>query len=133
MEWSASKTAFRERLGKIWLFIAFLLVSILAFEAGWLKRSLAETAPLIITTPTVVPAEALPEWQASGVVQSAISPSEMNKQEVPASCSFVGSKKSNKYHLPSSRCAKQIKAENRLCFDSVEGAKTQGYLPGCLE
>jgi hypothetical protein len=48
-------------------------------------------------------------------------------------CTFVGSKNSNKYHAPTSRCAKQIKPANIVCFDSVEAATAKGYLQGCLD
>jgi len=47
-------------------------------------------------------------------------------------CALVGSKNSNKYHLPSCTWAKKIKAENRVCFSSEEEAKSKGYQPaGC--
>ena len=54
---------------------------------------------------------------------------ESNQKE----CQFVGSKKSNKYHHPESRCAVQIKPENRVCFSSREVAEARHYVPGCLQ
>ncbi|OPY47954.1 MAG: Metal binding domain of Ada [Methanosaeta sp. PtaU1.Bin016] len=42
---------------------------------------------------------------------------------------FVGSVTSKKYHRPDCRYALKIKPENRIYFDSVEGARSQGYLP----
>ena len=44
-------------------------------------------------------------------------------------CVFMGSKNSNKYHLPTCRYAKAIKAENLVCFTSKEDAEKQGYQP----
>lgn len=133
MEWSPLRTAFQEKIGKIWLGIAFLLVAALAFEAGWLKRSLGEIDPLIITTPAVAGAPVVPVRQGAQATRPSESGVTGQNTGATTTCAFVGSKKSNKYHLPSSRCAKQIKAENQLCFESVEAAKAKGYLPGCLE
>ncbi len=42
---------------------------------------------------------------------------------------FVGSKNSNKYHLPSCRWAKKIKEENKIWFQSKEEAEKAGYVP----
>jgi len=42
---------------------------------------------------------------------------------------FVGSATSKKYHRPDCRYALKIKPENRIYFDSVEDARSQGYLP----
>lgn len=44
--------------------------------------------------------------------------------------SFVGSKNSDKYHLPDCTWAKRIKKENQIWFSSAEDAKNQGYNPG---
>ena len=133
MEWPPLKTTLQEKLEKVWLGIAFILVAVLAFEAGWLKRSLGESEPLIITTPESLPAVLVPARQTTIETKTLPSPASVQGSEGMATCMFVGSKKSNKYHAPTSRCAKQIKAENRLCFDSVEAAKAKGYISGCLE
>jgi hypothetical protein len=119
---------------KIWLGIAFFLVAVLSFEAGVLQKSLEEPLPIIIAAPNVLPSSAVPERIPTNSNVSAKSadttpPASLDKAE----CSFVGSKNSNKYHVPTTRCAKQIKPENRVCFASVDAAKAKGYLPGCLE
>jgi len=44
-------------------------------------------------------------------------------------CSLVGSKNSDKYHLPTCQWASRIKQENRVCFSSIEDAQNQGYEP----
>jgi hypothetical protein len=41
---------------------------------------------------------------------------------------YWGSRKSNKYHLPSCQSAKRIKPENRIVFKSVKQAREAGYL-----
>lgn len=43
---------------------------------------------------------------------------------------YVGSKNSNKYHLPDSAAAKRIKEENKIWFSSRQDAERQGYQPG---
>lgn len=42
---------------------------------------------------------------------------------------FVGSSKSNVYHLLTCRNAKQINASNLITFDSREAAQKAGYRP----
>lgn len=42
---------------------------------------------------------------------------------------FVGSAKSDKYHYPSCRAAKQIKSSNLVTFSSSAEAKAAGYVP----
>jgi hypothetical protein len=42
---------------------------------------------------------------------------------------YIGSKSSNKYHMPECRYAAKIQKENRVEFASSEEAKRQGYLP----
>jgi hypothetical protein len=133
MEWSPITTAFQEKLEKVWLGIAFILVAALAFEAGWLKQSLHETRPLIITAPAAIEAAAAPVRQAAAETKTPAPTVSPQEDGAANTCVFVGSKKSNKYHVPTSRCAKQIKNENRLCFTSGEAAAAKGYLPGCLE
>ncbi len=131
MDWLPRKQGWSGNLKKVWLGIAFVLVAALAFEAGMLQQSLRESEPVIISAPSPLPAVALPESVTTDLVSAVQSPSVAVDES--GSCVYVGSKKSNKYHRPSSRCAKQIKSENRLCFASVEAAQAKGYQPGCLE
>ncbi len=46
-----------------------------------------------------------------------------------ADCNFVGSKGSDKYHLPDCGIAKNIKPENKVCFATQEEAKKANYTP----
>jgi hypothetical protein len=46
-----------------------------------------------------------------------------------SNCKYVGSKKSNIYHLPDCPGAKRIKEENKRCFSSKEEAEKAGYRP----
>jgi len=109
---------------KIILIFGFILVSAISFEAGLIKGREIESNPLIIEKPA--PAQLTAEATA------AISP---EVQKLPAeninseNCAFVGSKNSNKYHLPTCRWAKNIKSENKICFKDENEAKARGYLP----
>ena len=42
--------------------------------------------------------------------------------------SYVGSAKSDKFHLPHCQWAEKIKEENRICFASREAALAYGYV-----
>jgi hypothetical protein len=48
---------------------------------------------------------------------------------VGADYKYVGTKKSNKYHLPSCKWAMKIKPENLITFKSAKEAQAAGYLP----
>ncbi len=50
-------------------------------------------------------------------------------QETPKTGQFVGSKNSDKYHLPSCRWVKKIKEANQVWFSSTEEAASKGYKP----
>lgn len=79
-----------------------------------------ETAapPLIPTTPSKPP-----EVQVERGEQTE------EKQEEKLQSQFVGSKNSDKYHLPDCRWAKRIKPENQVWFSSEEEARAKGYQP----
>jgi methylphosphotriester-DNA--protein-cysteine methyltransferase len=42
---------------------------------------------------------------------------------------YVGSKKSNKYHYPTCKWAQKIKPQNRIIFKSAKEARDAGYVP----
>lgn len=117
---------------RVFLSLSFLLVGVFAFEAGLLQKSLGESQPVIIRVADSTSSSqnalhgeknALPKETSGATKETVVSSSD---------CQFVGSRNSNKYHNPASRCAKQIKPENKRCFASVEAAQKAGYLPGCL-
>jgi len=47
----------------------------------------------------------------------------------PTDCAFVGSKNSDKYHVPTCQWAKRIKPENIICFKSIDDAVAKNYKP----
>ncbi|MBP7060353.1 MAG: hypothetical protein KBA91_00040 [Candidatus Moranbacteria bacterium] len=118
----------REQIG---LFLGILFVGILCFEAG-LFFGKVKTQPSVTIH---IPAEpAMAETKAEGVSVLPTAPAitrvlGAEKEQ----CLYVGSRNSNKYHLPTCAAAKRIKAENIVCFSSPEEAQGRGYLPGCLK
>lgn len=120
--------------GKFYLALAFLLVGSLAFLAGKVSEEIRPVEPLVISVPSEIPEARPVEKQINSVAPSSENalPAKAPNAVSPSQCAYVGSRKSNKYHLPTSRCAKQIKEENRICFVDLAAAEKKGYLPGCL-
>lgn len=117
---------------KLWLVLAFIMVTGLGFEAGLLKGKTQAPEPLKVTVPATLVSPMIP--LRSAVEVPATSAAVTSSDSVPSTaCAFVGSKNSNKYHVPTTRCAKQIKPANQVCFDSVESAAAKGYIVGCLK
>lgn len=136
MEWirrqnEAIKLFWKDYGSKLFLGLCFLLVGVLCFEAGLLQKSLVEPKPVVIRVAEPVEIPPLPDTKGEEKgVKTSSAPGETPGDK--ATCTFVGSKNSNKYHHPESRCAKQIKPENKRCFASVEEAESKGYISGCL-
>ncbi|TAK96436.1 hypothetical protein EPO05_01875 [Patescibacteria group bacterium] len=117
---------------KIVVLAGFLLVAAISFEAGALQGQKWQQKPLIIekTAPTAncpVPAETALKTQN-------LSPEKLLVATIK-DCAFVGSKNSDKYHVPTCQWAKRIKPENVVCFRSAEEAVAKGYQPdkGCIK
>lgn len=123
---------------KIVIFLGFLLVAGLSFEAGFLQGKKAPVSPLIIEK---APQDLKNEPQTTQDIQTtkgAITTKDTTNKEIltlPQNCTYVGSKNSDKYHLPSCQWAKRIKAENMVCFSSIEDATGKNYQPdkGCIK
>jgi hypothetical protein len=123
---------------KIILIIGFILVAIVSFEVGILRGQKIEKNPLIIEKPTEIqiaqnPTNQVPLEAQKTPQEVKNSPESANtsSQIVPTgsqNCVFVGSKNSNKYHLPTCRWAKNIKPENQICFSGENEAKLKGYV-----
>lgn len=121
---------------KAFLFISFLIVGALCFEAGLLSQVWMEKTPLAINIMESAP----PNLQSAAIAEkdpakTAPAPA-LNNETVPlaaADCPLVGSKNSDKYHIPSCSYAKRILPANRVCFSSEEEARKKGYTAGCLK
>jgi hypothetical protein len=113
---------------KIILISGFILATGISFQAGFLKGQKMPQNPLIIETTDNCPSlqnQVLGTKNESSQKTSVSLKRTIKKQD----CKFVGSKNSNKYHLPDCRFAKNIKPKNLVCFSSIEDADAKGYLP----
>ena len=123
--------------GRLLLLLGFVLVGMVAFEAGFLQGSTVAAKPLVIERPDVSGcpggevAGASSESMRSGAVEAktSVTPSVPDVKD----CKFVGSKNSTLYHLPTCAPAKRIKPENLVCFVSEEDAQARGYKAGCIK
>lgn len=118
---------------KIILVVGFALVAIVSFEGGYLQGKGRQESPLIVRDASQCPKIALSAASPAVLGENtAASKNPENSANLAAdkkNCAFVGSKNSNKYHLPTCRWAKNIKPENLVCFSSVEDAVTKNYQP----
>ena len=121
---------------KVILAAGFILIAAVAFESGYLKGK-TTTRPIIIEKP--VQSQNLSPESAQGSTLEAQKTAQETKTgdaspSIPSkNCTFVGSKNSNKYHLPTCQWAKNIKPENLVCFSSAEDAQAKGYQAGCVK
>lgn len=136
----AIMSTMKERLIEIWkehetkivILVGLILVALISFQGGYLKGKTLKENPLIIektascpeASVATQPNEPRAETVANNLPTSTNPGSIENKN-----CVLVGSKNSNKYHLPSCRYAKTIKPENLVCFASKEDAGKRGYQP----
>ncbi len=99
------------------------LTAVLSFQGGYLQGLSRQPEPLVIEKPALAAAPSVPTQTATATTSPPL----------PGDCALVGSRNSNKYHVPTSRCASQIKPANRVCFKDAEEAEKRGYVKGCLE
>lgn len=134
-----STTFWSEYETKIVLILGFVLVSVVAFEFGLMQGQKWQQKPLIIEKSASAEA---PKGEAVNLTTATqTAPQGANlalKKSLPAvrqDCVFVGSKNSDKYHLPTCSSAKRIKPENMVCFKSAEEAAAKNYQPdkGCIK
>lgn len=134
------KKAIKNKINDFWekheikavLIVGFLLVSAISFEFGALQGQKWQQKPLIIEKIAENREEAIDGAQNPPKAQNMPQEGEkvQTRSNIPTqNCAFIGSKNSNKYHLPTCRWAKQIKPENIVCFASAEAATQKGYQP----
>jgi len=117
---------------KIVLVIGFILIAGLSFEVGFLKNHELKQNPLIIEKPIESQIASSSSNKNTPKAQKLAQDTKKSSSETIASnqnCAYVGSKNSNKYHLPTCSYAKRIKPENLVCFSSQDEAKSKGYVP----
>lgn len=122
------KSFLKKEESKIALISGFILVAVISFEAGHLKGQGVKDNPIIIEKASQESVKNETPAQLSDTAPEVKSVPIEAKSDIKK-CAFVGSKNSNKYHLPSCKWAKRIKPENIICFSSAEDAAKKGYQP----
>jgi hypothetical protein len=123
------KEIFSKYEAKIVVFLGMILVAVISFEVGILQGQKWQQEPMIVEVPAVVVAGAGSETAIDNVnVQAVGDKTQENiNQKNPTECVFVGSKNSDKYHVPTCSYAKRIKPENIVCFKDKKEAEARGY------
>lgn len=101
---------------KLILCVGIVLIALIAFGLGRLSCNLGSKAEPI-------------EIIDSGFFKAGIGESILGKTAGQQEGIFVGSRNSNKYHLPDCQWAKRIKKENEIWFKSEKEAQEKGYQP----
>ena len=137
--WLRIKEFFIKYEPKIILVLGFVLVAAISFEAGIIKGREFKKKPIVIENSALASAASQESSSTPQEGQKTASEGQLEagntnipSQTVPTGrqdCTYVGSKNSNKYHLPSCRWAKNIKPENLACFKDKNDAESKGYLP----
>lgn len=132
------KTGWKRHEREIILFVGVFLVGIIGFEIGLVEGQAMQSKPLVIEAPAkpAVSQLSASEKSVQGASTEKTDTSSATKDSGSADigrCAFVGSKNSDKYHLPTCAVVKRIKDANKVCFTSEEDAKSKGYQPGCLK
>lgn len=112
------------RLRKTWWFVELVLA--LAVTAGYagvatVREAHAPAQAIVITTERNVPPETAAPVPAA--------PPEQPQTTAAVQAAYVGNRNSMKFHSADCRYAAQVKAENRIAFDSAEQALIAGYTP----
>lgn len=103
-----------------WFIIAtVILVALIAFGIG--RLTAPKTEPIQIKNLEKASVEDIEIKDQGKVYPPATEQSDVGR--------VVGSKNSDKYHLPDCPGAKQISEQNKVWFDSIEAAEKAGYKP----
>lgn len=107
---------------ELMLALGVVLISLISFAAGRLTAPGAEKQP--ITVERVRSAA-----HANSAFQNITSDQDAQAPDGRTAGLYVGSKNSNKYHLPDCTGAKRIAEHNKIWFNSKEEAEGLGYTP----
>lgn len=116
---SRFKNLCKNKQSDLFIIITIILVALIAFGVGRLSASKSE--PILIKNLEQASIENIAPKQEEKTIQNEIQGSYQGQ--------VVGSKNSDKYHLPDCPGAKQISEQNKIWFNSIEEAKKAGYKP----
>lgn len=131
---------FRKNDAKILVVLALVLVGFVCFRAGQSHQKSQQSSQLSVSINPIAaanPAEQNVKTLGDTLARKGIEVGDLasQKQQVEnpeiasQECQLVGSKNSDKYHLPGCDNAKKIKAGNLVCFSSAQDAQDKGYKP----
>jgi hypothetical protein len=103
----------------IFIILVIILVALISFGIG--RLTVPKTEPIQIKNLEKASVEDLSPYAPNGASE--------DKQNSDYQGKVVGSKNSDKYHLPDCPGAKQISEQNKVWFDSIEAAEKAGYKP----
>jgi len=103
----------------IFIIGVIILVALIAFGIG--RLSAPKTEPIQIKNLEKASVEELSPFAPKGASE--------DKEGSDYQGKVVGSKNSDKYHLPDCPGAKQIAEKNKIWFNSIEEAEKAGYKP----
>lgn len=132
------KKFWRKHDQKVLIILAIFLVAGVSFRAGETHKEKKEVAEIkislvdtkIATNPQEEEIKVLNKALERNSVEGGATENGKKAENVAGEqkeCVFVGSKNSDKYHLPSCRYAANIKESNKVCFSSLEDAAAKGY------
>ena len=113
------KNFVKEKFQDIFIILVIVFVALIAFGIGRLTSP--KTEPVLIKNLEKASVQDISPEQEQGTVQGKIQSDYQGK--------VVGSKNSDKYHLPECPGAKQISEQNKVWFDSIAEAEKAGYSP----
>lgn len=118
---------------KIVVLIGFFLIAGVSFSFGLIQGKKVQDRPLIIETPA--PSQNVKANEVSATASQAKNLAQETKNDIASTkipsqdllvgkqdCAFVGSKNSEKYHLPTCQWAKRILPKNLVCYKSEQEA-----------
>ena len=100
----------------IFVILVIILVALISFGIG--RLTAPKTEPIQIKN-----------LEKASVEDLKIPATEQGSSETNYQGKVLGSKNSDKYHLPECPGAKQISEQNKVWFDSIEAAEKVGYKP----
>jgi len=112
---SQFKNFIKNNASDSFVIIVIILVALIAFGIGRLTAPKTEPIPIKNLEPASIED-----------IEGKVYPPASEQSDVGR---VVGSKNSDKYHLPDCPGAKQISEQNKVWFDSIEAAEKAGYKP----
>lgn len=112
---------------KLVLVTGFVLVALISFQFGYVEGKKGQTKAIVIEKTTEMAKIDSENAQAvAGAATPEITQNPAETKNLAPNCNYVGSKNSNKVHLPTCSFAKRIKPANLVCFSSLDDALKQG-------